>query len=602
MDADPGPEPPRPNYEQFGDALTEIDAELEGLKALLREVYSQLNAVVNQEALLVRSASLRRSMDEVTQQIEELEEQKDNCMKMLNERWRERQLALKHLLDHRLSLGFTDDREVDLRLEALEQEIEESRLSLAEQKTLLTEIAKLCRYRSEAEHFHRIHGESATAADPAQHIQDEIGPINEEIHEARALKGQLVQQYRDLQQERQRRLTSLPETMRERDSASARMALLLEERAKMEEQFKAHERAHELWYTRTVRKKEREERLRIWEEEQRFLEEEALRFRAERQARIDRIQGIRTAPREELLKFEPLARLSQVPTSTLDRHVAGTADPVADRIVTSMSQGVEAKDSGAPALQRFPNLKEEDVPFDQPHVVEIRLLETALRFCKTRVPQEPMKDIKEPKTVENPFPGTVQARPRSQTSQDFYIPPSKLKKRSSSKATRGCQGALITHFLQTLPGGNKYHDDVPSCWIFQELGLDPPTSTHQLSSVVERLEQQLERRRKEVVEWEQKREQLRRMRLERDLDKARAAQEAQARKEEGWRSEALSWVRVVLSALQDGRRAVPGCDDPVNVVTLRGALSNARKYGVDPAELVDAQTFLIGRGASSVNV
>merc|ERR1712039_549538 len=124
-----------------------------------------------------------------------------------------------------------------------------------------------------------------------------------------------------------------------------------------------------------------------------------------------------------------------------------------------------------------------------------------------------IEEPEEQKIIEYNNPeGSVIIIPKEKREMDYFTPPTKSK----HKQQKGK--------LKKMDGSQTIKHNVMSFSLFEKLEMDPPVSTDELPTTIQNLQKQLAEYKAEIAVWEAKREEVRRIRLEQKLEKARVLQ------------------------------------------------------------------------------
>merc|ERR1712045_695875 len=141
---------------------------------------------------------------------------------------------------------------------------------------------------------------------------------------------------------------------------------------------------------------------------------------------------------------------------------------------------------------------------DQPYVAEITLVEQTILFCKGLVPAKDKEQKTEEKKTVFDNPDNTEVLLKKEDRDEYYFVPT-AKKKGKSKQKAGKPEA----------GGNKpIKHNAETFRLFDQLKLNAPITTDEIPAVLEKLEVKLEEYNDKVKEWEQKKEERKRMILE----------------------------------------------------------------------------------------
>jgi len=357
------PEPP--DREPFETALARLDADI----AALRKEYRSKEDT--------ERSKLRAQLDEAARKIEELQERKASLLEGLDSQKQE---------------PVFDDAEVDACIAALEERMYDPSLSLAEEKQLVSQIAKLKKNKRQLQ--------PKDGSDRCvQTVQAQVEEITGQMRVQRERRRALAHEYRNL-------LEVARQDIAQREGVQREIAAKLRERRVLEEDFHQQEAQYKAFLARAQREKDKEAKR---------LEMEALR-----QARLEEeIQ--RQRDRQEAFEKAREARLKQQ----------------------------EAEEIRAREMR-----EEEELSQEPPYFNEVVLLEQTLKFCRALMPKVDEKASAEREVAYNNPDGTVVLPPREKQRDKEYlmapIKPLRNEGKVSKKKTKIEGAQAIRHDVRTL--------------------------------------------------------------------------------------------------------------------------------------------------------
>jgi len=461
-------EPTRPDPGELAAAVEQTNAEVSELKWALSASSAPAGALSDPqtEEFLQRKLELRADLDSEELAIEELQQRKDDLVEGVARKQREKEDTMQQLSELRSSLGFATEDQIDERIAALESQMWSQRLSLAEEKRLLSEIAMLSSKKPQVSQFTRMAASAARGGDSNESLKQKVDEINEQLRIRREEKKSIAQRYHA-------HIEGMKAIINEK----------LHERSAVEEEHQRLERRHSAWQARVEKSSERAARTREREERLQARREEEERRQRERQGRVDKAEEARLKKKEEL---------------TEKRHAKLEApDDSEDELLDAAAAVTAAQ--------------------EPPHFAEVVLLEQTLQFCRSILPREEERP-EEKKSVEYNNPeGSVIVIPKEQRGMDFLIPPVKPR-RSEAKSMKQREKLKKAENLKTI------RHNVHSFSLFEKLMMDAPLSTDDLPATIEKLRDHLDKRRAEIATWEAKRDEARRAAVERRLKRAQVLQ------------------------------------------------------------------------------
>merc|ERR1719282_561219 len=144
---------------------------------------------------------------------------------------------------------------------------------------------------------------------------------------------------------------------------------------------------------------------------------------------------------------------------------------------------------------------------DQPYVAEITLVEQTILFCKGLIPSKDKEQKSEEKKTVFDNPDNTEVLVKKEDRDEFYFEPTKKKGKSKQKTGK------------SDAGGNKpIKHNAETFRLFDQLKLDAPITTDEIPGILEKLEEKLQMYKDKVKEWEEQREEKKRMILEGTYD------------------------------------------------------------------------------------
>merc|ERR1712032_701235 len=136
---------------------------------------------------------------------------------------------------------------------------------------------------------------------------------------------------------------------------------------------------------------------------------------------------------------------------------------------------------------------------EQPYVAEITLIEQAIAFCNSLTQKKGDDVQEEKKEIAHNNPEGTEVLVKKGDEEEFFMMPTKVKKGKAKKGGKSeVSSKPIKHNAETFR-------------LFDQLKLDAPITTSEIPGILEKLEEQLEKYNDKVKEWEEKREEKKRM-------------------------------------------------------------------------------------------
>ncbi|CAE8728842.1 unnamed protein product [Polarella glacialis] len=384
----------RPDRQRFEDSMAGISSEISQLRSAMKclDVQIARHCGCDDEEFEQRKASLKDRLDLAAKALLKLDKLREQLLRGEDDELLEEGRKRAELKKLKAAVGFADEDEIDEQISVLEGRMWEQQLSLAEEKSLLNEIASLGRKKCEV----LLHREmEANLRGDDQIVSDRLALFSRHMEEQQEAKQKAAQQYRLLIEERQLSLADLPCTA-ERQACGERLEACLRRQSRLREAFQRQEHEVEA-YQAGLQQIQRQESLEANRREQLRTRREAevLRQR-EREERLERHHQDQTHKEDALLKrrLEEKARREEK---------ASEADK---------SAGVE----------------HEVLPKEPPHFAEFRLLEQTRKYCQTLIPKKADNSVeKKPVQYNNPE-GSFVIVPKEERAEDYLVTPSKPRR------------------------------------------------------------------------------------------------------------------------------------------------------------------------------
>ncbi|KAK2197490.1 Nuclear segregation protein Bfr1 [Babesia duncani] len=207
------PRQPRPEELPF---KAKIDEESRAIDALQLEL-SKVNKMIsehtgasgqggNEERLL-----LKKSLDEIQAQIDDLEARRTKCLEALDARQKENKDKHKALHDLKASLGFRSEREVDMQIQQLEQRMMTSSMTLKEEKAMLQQLQQLRVTRASMEPLRQMEvaAQKNSETDVERSIRAELDAIRDKMTQLKSAKREFGQKLYILNEQKKKSFSTI---------------------------------------------------------------------------------------------------------------------------------------------------------------------------------------------------------------------------------------------------------------------------------------------------------------------------------------------------------------------------------------------------------
>jgi len=279
---DEGPKMSPPDKDEFDAALAEIQKTIEDLQAQQVALGNKINERSGgKDEYFKQRNDYRAQLDEFTAKIDALMARKEEINKGINEKKAEGATMRNELSKMKKSIGYTNEADIDNRIEIIERTLVTESLSLKQEKDYLREIQELKRNRPKVGQYHKME-DSLANRDTGANLRDNIALINEEMALYKEGKRGVSKLLAELNESRKDQLGDLPKCIEERDAIGKKIKEEFEKRNALRDEFRQKEREFNQW--KNERRKaqqdkyneEREKKQAEWQRAQLLKKAEAM--------------------------------------------------------------------------------------------------------------------------------------------------------------------------------------------------------------------------------------------------------------------------------------------------------------------------------------
>jgi len=272
---------PAPDRDAFDEKTKAIQEAIDKLQAEQRSITDAINKRSGgKEEFYAKKAELRAQLDEFSQKINALQEQKDGIQKAMGEKRAESLQMKSDLTKMKKSIGFASEDEIDQRIASIEFKLWTDTVPLKEEKKMLQEMQELKRNRPKVAQVLKME-EGLNNFDAGGGVKQTLQTINEQIRNWMQEKSKVLEERDALNKEYEGKLGD-QNAYEERNELNQKIKEKQEERSKIREEFREEERKfRELLNKKRQEQQERyaaerESRQKEWEERNRQKKVEKL--------------------------------------------------------------------------------------------------------------------------------------------------------------------------------------------------------------------------------------------------------------------------------------------------------------------------------------
>jgi len=255
---------PAPDRDAFDEKTKAIQEAIDKLQAEQRSITDAINKRSGgKEEFYAKKAELRAQLDEFSQKINALQEQKDGIQKAMGEKRAESLQMKSDLTKMKKSIGFASEDEIDQRIASIEFKLWTDTVPLKEEKKMLQEMQELKRNRPKVAKVKQMEGTVASfSADATMSLKDQVKEINEQVKNWLDAKRKVSEKMAELTEGRKAQLGDMPEQIARREKISELIQAKIKERNDIRDEFRKQERE----FQQALREKRDAQRARAEEE------------------------------------------------------------------------------------------------------------------------------------------------------------------------------------------------------------------------------------------------------------------------------------------------------------------------------------------------
>merc|ERR1719277_2234641 len=261
---DPTARIPAPDREAFDEKTKAIQEAIDKLQAEQRSITDNINKRSGgKDEFYSKKAELRGQLDEFSQKINALQEQKEGIQKAMGEKRAEGMQMKSDLSKMKKSVGYTSEEDIDQRIASIEFKLWTDTVPLKEEKKLLQEIQELKRNRPKVAMVKQMEGQlEVFQSDSSLSLKDQVKEINEQVRNWLDAKKKVSEKMTELTEGRKAQLGDMPEQIARREKISEEIQAKIKERNDLRDEFRKQENE----FKQALREKRDAQRAK-WEEE-----------------------------------------------------------------------------------------------------------------------------------------------------------------------------------------------------------------------------------------------------------------------------------------------------------------------------------------------
>ncbi|CAE8586060.1 unnamed protein product [Polarella glacialis] len=200
------------------------------------------------EEFYAKKTELRAQLDELSGKMNEL--QAKNAV--VGNKREEGKAMKDEVKNMKRSLGYTDEKEIDNRIAAIEWKMSTTVLLLKEEKECIKEISTLRRNRPKVAQVKHMEAQAASF-DPGMSMKDQLNAVFEEMSKYREAKKKVQEKMTELMEGRKEQLGDMGDVFEAKDAVSKEIQAKIQERNEARDEFRQEERNFN-WYLSEQRK------------------------------------------------------------------------------------------------------------------------------------------------------------------------------------------------------------------------------------------------------------------------------------------------------------------------------------------------------------
>ncbi|CAE8682702.1 unnamed protein product [Polarella glacialis] len=204
------------------------------------------------EEFYAKKTELRAQLDELSGKMNELQAKKDEINAVVGNKREEGKAMKDEVKNMKRSLGYTDEKEIDNRIAAIEWKMSTTVLLLKEEKECIKEISTLRRNRPKVAQVKHMEAQAASF-DPGMSMKDQLNAVFEEMSKYREAKKKVQEKMTELMEGRKEQLGDMGDVFEAKDAVSKEIQAKIQERNEARDEFRQEERNFN-WYLSEQRK------------------------------------------------------------------------------------------------------------------------------------------------------------------------------------------------------------------------------------------------------------------------------------------------------------------------------------------------------------
>merc|ERR1719272_462645 len=189
-------------------------------------------------------AVIRAELDEVSQKMNVLQEQKEGISKALGDRTAESGAMKEEVKKMKKSIGFTSEADIDERIRSIEDKMQHESLSLKDEKAYMVEIKELKKNKPKVSQVSQLENKLQDFKnDSGLSLKEQRNEINGQMAGYRETKKAIQERLSELNEKRKEQMGDMPQILEKKDVIQKKIQEKIAERTTMRDEFNVAKRA-----------------------------------------------------------------------------------------------------------------------------------------------------------------------------------------------------------------------------------------------------------------------------------------------------------------------------------------------------------------------
>lgn len=226
-----------PNFEAHQEQVGVVQAAIDKLQKEAAALSASLNGrSAGKEEFFAQKAVIRAELDEVSDKMNAIQEQKEQITKALGDKNAEKQEMKQQLGKMKKSMGFTSEADIDERIATIEFKMWTESVSLKQEKEYLAEIKELKKNKPKISQVSEMQNKLQGFESGAD-LTEKRKALNEQMAVFRDQKKAIQEKLLALTEKRKEQMGDFTEVAEKRDAISKQIQEKIAERQKLRDEF-----------------------------------------------------------------------------------------------------------------------------------------------------------------------------------------------------------------------------------------------------------------------------------------------------------------------------------------------------------------------------